>query len=50
MPEKRPAQIAKKITMINFIDTKPHAECFPKVILRQQEKLQFRIKGVHSNL
>lgn len=33
-------QIAEKITIIDFIDTKPHAECFPKVIQRQQEKLK----------
>lgn len=44
MSETRPAQIAEKMTMINFIDTKPHAECFSKVTLGQQEKPQFPIK------
>lgn len=44
MSEKRPAQIAEKTTMTNFIDTKQHVESFPKVILRQQENLQFPIK------
>lgn len=41
--ETRSAQIAEKPTVI--IDTKLYSEYFPKVILKQQEKLQFPIKG-----